>query len=274
MAKLDIGILVGLHDEPGPQIKKVADLGLRSCQICTWDLSKCTDIIGKKLTAACLEHGVKVSTFWAGYSGPAVWDFLEGPGTIGLVPEKYRAVRVAEQKRAASWAAKFGLGSITTHVGFLPEDPNDPLYVGTVDALKEIVGHCKKVGIEFRFETGQETPVTLLRTIERIGMDNVGINLDTANVILYGKGNPVDALDVFGKYVKDLHVKDGFYPTTGDELGKQVPLGQGKVDFKAVVNKLKALGYTGPLTLERECGDAAGEIADLKKCISMLEPLR
>ena len=274
VAKLDIGVLVSLKDEPAPEIKKVKDLGIASCQVCTWDMGKCTDATGEKLTAACKEYGVKVSTFWAGYSGPAVWNFIEGPSTIGLVPEKYRATRVAEQKKAASWAAKFGLGSITTHVGFLPEDPSDPLFIDTVEALKDIVKHCADVGIEYRFETGQETPVTLLRTIERIGMDNVGINLDTANVILYGKGNPVDSLDVFGKYVKDLHIKDGFFPTTGDNLGKQVPLGEGKVDFKAVVSRLKELGYTGPLTLERECGDAADEIADLKACIAMLEPLR
>jgi L-ribulose-5-phosphate 3-epimerase len=274
MSKLDIGVLVGLNAEPEPEIKKVADLELKSCQVCTWKIDLCTEIAGEKLIAACETHGVRVSTFWAGYSGPAVWNFLEGPSTIGLVPEKYRATRVRELKDAASWAAKFGLPSITTHVGFLPEDPNNPLYGGTVDALKEIVAHCGELGIEFWFETGQETPVTLLRTIERIGMDNVGINLDTANVILYGKGNPVDSLDVFGKYVKDLHIKDGFYPTTGDDLGEQVPLGQGKVEFETVVSRLKEFGYTGPLTLERECGDAADEIADLRECIAILEPLR
>lgn len=274
MEKLDIGVLVSLTNDPERGIRKVSDLGLQSCQVCTWNLDLCTDEVGEALTAARRKHGVKVSTFWAGYSGPAKWNFIEGPLTIGLVPEQYRAVRVAEQKRAATWAAQFGLDSITTHVGFLPEDPNDPLYVGAVEALKDIVAHCRELGIQYRFETGQETPVTLLRTIERIGMDNVGINFDTANVILYGKANPVDALDVFGRYVVDLHVKDGFYPTSGDRLGRQVPLGQGKVDFAAVVNKLKALGYRGPLTLERECGDAASEIADLKACIALLEPLR
>jgi len=274
MSKLEIGVLVRLRPAPEPEIAKVAKLGLRSCQVCTWNIDLCTDATGEKLVAACRQHGVRVSTFWAGYSGPAVWNFLEGPATIGLVPEKYRATRVQELKRAASWAAKFGLPSITTHVGFLPEDPNDPRYLGTVEALKDVVAHCHRLGIGFWFETGQETPVTLLRTIERIGLDNLGINLDTANLILYGKGNPVDALDVIGRYVRDLHLKDGFYPTTGDKLGKQVPLGTGKVDFKAVIHGLKKLGYTGPLTLERECGTAETEIADLRKCIAMLEELR
>lgn len=274
MSKFDVGVLVSLSENPEDGIGRVAKFGLKSCQVCSWNEKVWTDEVGKKLTDACAKHGVKVSTFWAGYSGPAVWNFIEGPTTIGLVPEKYRAARTAELKKAASFAAKYGLPSIATHVGFLPEDPNDPLYTGTVEALTEIVKHCKELGIDFLFETGQETPVTLLRTIERIGMDNVGINLDTANVILYGKGNPVDSLDVFGKYVKDLHIKDGFFPTCGDKLGKQVPLGQGKVDFKAVIEGLKNLGYSGPLTIECECGGSEKQEEYIRSAIEMLEPLR
>ncbi len=274
MSKLDIGVLVQLTEDPEPKISLVNELGLDSCQICTWDIAKCTDETGQRLTAAREKHAVRVSTFWAGYSGPAVWNFIEGPSTIGLVPEQYRAGRTEELKRAATWAAQFGLPSITTHVGFLPEDPNDVLYTGTVEALKDICQHCKDAGIDFLFETGQETPVTLLRTIERIGLDNVGINLDTANVILYGKGNPVDSLDVFGKYVRDLHIKDGFFPTCGDKLGEQVPLGEGKVDFAAVVAGLKALGYTGPLTIECECGGSDKHIEYLQSAIKLLDPLR
>ena len=273
MKKLDIGVLVSLREEPEPAIEKVAAFGLRSCQVCSWNPDIWTEPVGERLVAACREHDVRVSTFWAGYTGKNVWNFIDGPRTIGLVPIDTRAQRVAELKEAATFAAEFGLPSITTHVGFLPEDPNDPLYIDTVEALKDVVGHCKTVGIDFLFETGQETPVTLLRTIERIGLDNVGINLDTANVILYGKGNPVDSLDVFGKYVKDLHIKDGCFPTCGDRLGKETPLGQGKVDFKGVIRGLKALGYSGPLTIERECSGEQ-QARDIRSAIEMLEPLR
>jgi sugar phosphate isomerase/epimerase len=102
------------------------------------------------------------------------------------------------------------------------------------------------------FESGQETPVVLLRAIEDIGLLNIGINLDPANLILYGKGNPVDALDVFGGYVRGVHAKDGCYPTSGRYLGEEMPIGQGKVDFPRLLAGLKKLGYTGALTIERE----------------------
>lgn len=272
MSKLDIGVLVPLTTDPESELRKVAEFGLRSCQVCSWEPPVWTTETGQKLVAAARQHGIQITTFWAGYPGPAVWNFTKGPSTIGLVPAEYRAMRVAALKQAAEFAAQFELPSITTHVGFLPIDAADPLYLATVGALKDVVGHCARLGIEFWFETGQETPVVLLRTIELIGESNLGVNLDPANLILYGMANPVDALDVFGRYVKGVHAKDGLYPTTGSELGKETPLGEGLVNFPALVPKLKAGGFCGALTVEREIsGDQ--QIADIKKAIKLLEPL-
>ena len=108
--------------------------------------------------------------------------------------------------------------------------------------------------------------------IQDLGEDNLGVNLDPANLLMYGKANPVDALDVFGRYVRDVHMKDGLYPTDGDHLGKEVSLGEGKVNVPALVAKLKSIGYAGPLTIEREIsGDQ--QIADIRKAIALLEPL-
>ena len=273
MSQMEIGVIVRLRDEPEPEIRKVADLNLHSCQICSWDPTVWTQTTGEKLAAALQQHGVKVSSFWAGYTGPMAWNFLEGPGTIGVVPPRYRAERVACLKKAADCAVEWGIGSVTTHAGFIPEDPNDPLYDGTVAALKEIALHCQNLGLEFRFETGQETPVTLLRAIERIGTDNLGINLDPANLILYGKGNPVDALDVFGQYVRELHAKDGLYPTNGSDLGRETPLGEGKVNFPALITGLKERNFSGALTIEREIKEGVQQIADIRRGIELLRSL-
>ena len=272
MVTLEIGVLVRLTEQPENAIAKVVDLGLRSCQVSTWDVATRTNQVGERLTAAAAKHGVNITTLWAGYSGPVVWNFTEGPVTIGLVPPEHRQTRIAELKQAGEFAAKFKLPSITTHAGFLPENPSDPLYDGAVDALKQVAGHCAERGIGFWFETGQETPVTLLRTIDRVATGNLGINLDTANLILYGKGNPVDAIDVFGQYVRDTHVKDGLFPTDGLELGPEVPLGEGKANLPVIVEKLKACGYDGALTIEREISGPQ-QIADIHNAIELLRPL-
>ena len=272
MSKLEIGVMSSLGERPEEEIRKVAELGLSSCQVCSWNPDVWTDQVGERLLEAAAKHRVHVTTFWSGYPGPAVWNFVDGPATIGLVPPQYRAMRVEVLKKAARFAAKFHLPSITTHVGFLPEDPKDPLYTGTVEALKQVAGLCAELGIGFWFETGQETPVNLLRTIERVNTGNLGINLDPANLLLYGKANPVDALDVFGKYVRGVHAKDGLYPTDGDHLGKETPLGEGQVNFPVLVPKLKSMGFGGALTIEREIGGEQ-QIRDIRRAIELLAPL-
>jgi sugar phosphate isomerase/epimerase len=146
-----------------------------------------------------------------------------------------------------------------------------------LDALREVVGYCAERGITFCFETGQETPTTLLRVIEDLaagspGLDNVGVNLDPANLLLYGKANPVDALDVIGTHVRGVHAKDGEYPTNGRALGVEKPLGEGRVNFPVLVPKLKALGYTGALTIEREISGPQ-QIADIRHAIRLLSAL-
>jgi sugar phosphate isomerase/epimerase len=209
---------------------------------------------------------------WTGVPGPAVWNFIEGPSTIGLVPLQYRPVRVEALKKGADFASRIGAPSITTHVGFIPENPADPLYPGLVEALKDVVNYCRAHQLTFCFETGQETPITLLRVIEDLGRTNLGINLDPANLLLYGKANPVDALDVFGAYVRGVHAKDGEYPTNGRDLGEEKALGEGRVNFPVLVPKLKSFGFDGALTIEREISGPK-QIEDIKRAIALLTPL-
>ena len=171
---------------------------------------------------------------------------------MGLVPSEYRSLRMEELKKGSDFAKKIGVENMATHMGFLPENPYSKEYQEVVCAVRYVAMYCQKNGQYLLFETGQETPITLRRTIEDVKTGNLGINLDPANLILYGKANPVDALDVFGEYVRDVHAKDGLYPTDGRNLGKEMPLGQGKVNFPALIKRLKELRYDGTLTIERE----------------------
>jgi ferredoxin len=157
-----------------------------------------TDEIAEVVNKACKEYNVTVSTLWCGWPGPGEWDLYDGPLTLGIVPESYRWDRINHIKNGSDFAKKIGVVNVATHVGFLPECPNTTEYRSLVNAIRHLANHLKNNGQFLLFETGQETPVTLRRTIEDVGTDNLGINLDPANLILYGKGNPVDALDVFG----------------------------------------------------------------------------
>ena len=251
------------------EFQKVKDLGLQSCQISVWDMNFYTDENAKKIVDASKETGITVSTLWCGYSGPVEWNFTYGPLTAGLVPPAYRGTREKDLLLGSEFAEKIGVNQIATHVGFLPENYYDEDFRGTVGTLRKICKIMKERGQTFLFETGQETPITVLRAIEEIGLDNVGINFDTANVMLYGKGNPADAVLVFGKYIKDTHIKDGFYPTNGRELGKEAAAGEGLCDFPLIYKRLMEAGYTGPFTIEREI-KGEKQVADIIKARDML----
>jgi sugar phosphate isomerase/epimerase len=250
---------------------KCQELGINSCQVNIWNTSIFTSSEHAEIVkSAIAETGMTISSLWAGWSGPCEWNFTAGPDTIGLVPVAYRNIRLNEMKSASDFAEKIGVTQVVTHVGFIPENSSDPEFNGLVVALRHLCRYMKEKGQYFLFETGQETPTTLLRTIQAIGTDNVGINLDTANVILYGRGNPVDALDVFGKYVMDTHIKDGFFPTDGMYLGRECRAGDGKANIPTVVKKLiSEYNYEGPFTIEREIsGDQqTADIIHAKKLI-------
>jgi len=266
---MEIGVINGLRND-GKCFDHVSQFGLNVCQLVSWDATQATEAIAALVVQESKRTKVRVCAMWAGVPGPARWNFVEGPSTLGLVPPEFRWARLDALKKWADFAAWIKAPAIITHCGFIPENMTDPNYPGVIVAIREIAEYCKVRGLEFWFETGQETPVTLLRTIERVGTGNLGINLDPANLILYGKGNPVDALDVFGKYVRNIHVKDGLCPTNGDNLGAEVKVGEGKVRFPEFIKKLKEIEFTGELIIEREI-DGDQQIKDIRETVDNLE---
>lgn len=269
---MKLGVIVPLLEDPHAALRQVRELGFATCQVTCWRENLVNAEMAARLKTAAGENGVEITTIWVGVAGRHVWDFVEGPLTIGLVPPATRAARVATMKRGSDFARAVGVPSITTHVGFIPENLTDPEYPGVVAALKEVAGYCKQNGQEFWFETGQETPVVLLRTIADVGLPNLGVNLDPANLLMYGKANPVDALDVIGAFVRGVHAKDGEYPTDGRRLGVEKPLGEGRVNFPAFLAKLNKLSYDGALTIEREI-HGPQQIADIKAAKRLLEDI-
>ena len=247
----EIGVLAGLKAE-GPSLRNVADFGLRVCQLSSWAPELWTDSAADRVRKESERLGVRITGLWAGWPGPKVWDFVEGPSTLGLVPAACRAERVEVLKRAGEFARGLGVPAVITHLGFIPENASDPAFRDVADAVRDVAEHLGELGVEFWFETGQETPVTMLRLIRTVGTDNLGLNLDPANLILYGRGSPIDSLDVFGEYVRNVHAKDGMYPTDPMKLGKEVKVGQGRVRFPEFVKRLGEIGFVGEYIIERE----------------------
>jgi sugar phosphate isomerase/epimerase len=280
---LKLGIVVSLAEGVDACLDKVVALGLPTCQVNVPASLALSEGLAAELERGARARGVEITTIWTHCRDGQIWNFVDGPATIGLVPAATRRAAVERLKEGSDFARRAGVGSITTHAGFIPENPLDPVFGDVVEALRAVCDRCRANGQSLCLETGQETPVTLLRTIEEVGAADgpggtpgdrhgLGVNLDPANLLMYGKANPVDALDLIGTHVRGVHAKDGEYPTNGRELGRERPLGEGRVDFPALIARLKGLGYAGALTIEREVRGPE-QIAGIEQAKRRLAPL-
>jgi sugar phosphate isomerase/epimerase len=248
-----LGLIVSPFGAPEATIRRVHDLGLSNCFLSLDGyINGFTPELAAQFKDLLAKYAVVATTVEVVGPGPLQWDFLRGPATIGLVPPQTRAARIDALRQASDFAKLLGVSQVQTHCGFIPENPGDALYPGTVEAIRTVALHCQGNGQAFLMETGQETPTTMSRMIRDVALPNLGVGLDTANLILYGKANPVDAVDILGPHLRSVHAKDGRWPTDPSQLGEEVLIGKGLVDFKQVFTKLHRIGYTGAITIERE----------------------
>ncbi len=268
----EIGVILPLR-KSGGTLKPAGDLGLKCCQVISWQPEEWKEDAAGALRGEMAWLDVKVSAFWAGWPGPRVWDFKEGPKTVGLVPKEFRSMRVGALMRAADFVKPLGIRAIVTHMGFTPENPNDPVLSDLASAAREVAEHCASLGLQLLLESGQETPLAMLRLIKEIGTDNLGVNLDPGNLVAFGKGNPVDALEVLGPYVRCVHVKDATHPVDPMTPGEETRLGEGAVDFPALVRKLEEIGFTGDFIIERRAGKGDEQRDDIAAAAAYLREL-
>jgi L-ribulose-5-phosphate 3-epimerase len=266
---LRLGLILGVEPDPDAAMATLKNLAIPTCQVYLNTFDQAFAVrLRKSLDAAKVE----ATSLVVGGPGKESWDFYDGPITIGLIPRETRAARIAHIKAAADFAARCDIPAVQTHAGFIPENPNDPVYKEAVSAMREVAEYCNRYRQNFRYETGQETPITLVRAMHDVGLDNQGVNFDLANVIMYGKANPVDAIEVLAPYIQGIHAKDGLWPTSPRELGAEVPIGKGKVDFPRIVQRLKEIHYQGAVTIEREISGPQ-QLEDVRAAANYLHQL-
>jgi hypothetical protein len=146
-----LGLIIGIGRDPDAAIAKVHDLGLPTCQVFVDEIEP--ELVGR-LRNALDKYRIEATSLVVGGPGKEVWDFYQGPLTIGLVPRETRLARIAHIKEASDFAKQCGISAVQTHCGFIPENPDEPVYKETVTAIREVAGYCKHNGQNFRYETG------------------------------------------------------------------------------------------------------------------------
>jgi sugar phosphate isomerase/epimerase len=268
-----VGVVIPLQADVDSCIRPMHDLGFTSGQLTVWDMSLYNQETAKKIEKACHDYHFTVTAIWCGWSGPVVWKYPDMYDTLGLVPDYLRERRLFDLLAGAKFAKELGIRDVVTHIGFFPDNPFDSRHIQIAQCLRLIGNELNKSGQRFLFETGEELPVTLVQLIEEIGTGNMGVNFDPANLMMNGRANPVDAMDLLGPYLMGLHGKDGRYPQGREPKGKEFPLGKGQVDYPALLKKVKALNYQGDITIEREIPSGPERDKDLVNGKKYLESL-
>ncbi len=273
MQPIEIGVMFWGGGDPLETVRRVKSWGVSCGQIGLpgdMDLAAASADAWKKALAA---EGFTLVTVFTAYSGESYADLPTVQKTVGFIPPATRADREARTLLASDFTARLGVPSLATHIGFVPHDGNHPDYVAVRDMVTRVCDRCADNGQTFALETGQEPAATLNQFIADVGRPNLKINFDPANMILYGTGDPIEALEMVKEHVVSVHCKDGNWPKAPGTLGEEQPLGRGAVGMPRFIAKLKEIGYTNALSIEREVhGDQ--QRRDILEAIALLEKLR
>lgn len=182
--------------------------------------------------------------------------------TGGIAPDTTWEQNLANIRATAEIATALGLELVTFHAGFVPHDPADPDFSKMVARLAAVAEIFAAADMTVALETGQETAAGLASLLVVLDRPNVAVNFDPANMLLYGKGDPVEAVRLLGRWIRQVHVKDAVQSAVPGTWGEEVAVGTGQVDWPAFFAALAEADFTGDLVVEREAGDQ--RVADIR----------
>ena len=216
------------------------------------------------------EQGVSIVSGMFGCEGEDYSTLQSIELTGGIAPDATWERNWKNIQATAALSQELGLKLITFHAGFVPHEPQDKNFIKMLCRLNEVADIFERAHIEVGLETGQETAPALSTLLQKLNRRNVVVNFDPGNMILYGKGNPVDALQVLGRHIRQVHVKDAIATKVAGTWGEEVPVGRGQVDWKRFFTRLNELEFRGPVVIEREACNQ--RIEDIRQAKRVVEP--
>ena len=276
MFKFPIGVMLNSFKKPFEEaVYAAAKLGVDGVQFYTskgrMSPENLTLQDRKNLLKTVNENGLKISALCG--------DFGHGFGDREL-----NKILVPKSKQELDLACDLETKIVTTHIGVIPSNKENERYKIMQEACFELFNYAEKQGQYFAIETGPETADVLKGFLDSIGSKGGAVNLDPANLVMVTGDDPVKAVYTLKDYIVHTHAKDGIKLKDKDpeiiygiieeeiewaEVFKELPLGEGGVDFKGYLNALDEIGYKGFLTIERETGLEPEK--DIEKAVSFLK---
>lgn len=257
-------------DSPQQLVDQLKTLGLPRVQLALDPLRTDPDRWGQ-CGALCAQHGIQIISGMFGTVGEDYSTLESIRRTGGLVPdhtwdENWRNIQVIVRL-----AQQLGLRLVTFHAGFLPHQQSDPAFEKLLGRIRAVADLFAAEGIDLGLETGQETADTLQLFLQKLDRRNVGVNFDPANMILYDKGDPIQALRLLSPWLKQCHIKDANRTRVPGTWGEEVVVGTGQVDWPAFFRVLRDNRFDGYLAIEREAGNQRlQDIATAKRFVESI----
>ncbi|MBX7074287.1 MAG: sugar phosphate isomerase/epimerase [Pirellulales bacterium] len=276
MEKWPIGVFTSIDAGLGVKLNVVRELGIPTIQLHAPSQENRTPQKAREFLAQLRELEITPTAVFGGFEGESYADIPTVVKTVGLVPAATRAARLAEMKEISDFSKLLGVHVVALHLGFVPHDRKSPLYQEVLAVTRELCDYVAQHGQKLHLETGQETADDLVQFIRDVDRQNLHVNFDPANMILYGSGEPIAALQKVGPWVRSVHVKDAKWAARpGEEWGAEVPAGEGDVGMENYLRTLDQIGYSGPLTIEREIPqDPARQMTEIGKAVRVLNLLK
>ena len=269
---MEIGVMFwAVRDE----LATIKSLGVSCGQLGIGPDVELTPAVTAGWRAALARERFDLATVFCSYRGESYDDIPTVKRTVGFIPAATRDERERRTFQVSDFAAELGVRSIACHIGFVPDYAGHPDYIGVRRTVQRICDYAARNHQTFALETGQEPAEELLHFIENAERDNLKINFDPANMILYGTGDPIEAFERLAPHVVSVHAKDGDWPpeNRAGALGTERPLGQGAVGMGRFIDVMRRCGYKGTVNIEREIEDQGQRLADIGEAVKLLKKL-
>ena len=276
MQNWQIGVFTSVGAGLGLDLDLAGKMGLPTIQLHTPPLGQRDQAHADKILATLAPYGISITAVFGGFEGESYATIPTVVETVGLMPASTRQKRLDEMFEISDFAKMIGCDVIALHLGFVPHDTTDPAYQDIVAVTQQLCQHAANNGQAVHLETGQETADGLVTFIQDTKCDNLFVNFDPANMILYGAGDPIEAVEKIGSLIKSVHCKDAKWAANpGQEWGVETKLGDGDVGMKTFLQTLQKIGYTGPLTIEREIPQTPEkQQAEIGHAVDLLKQLK
>lgn len=249
----ELGVFTSIDAGFGVSLDVAAELGVPTIQLHAPTAEERSKAAADAFLARLNKLNIRLTAVFGGFEGESYADIPTVERTVGLVPSEMRQARLDEMKSISDFAAMLQCPVSALHLGFVPHDTSSDDYANVVAVTRDLCEHCGNNQQALHLETGQESADALVQFMDDVACANLHVNFDPANMILYGTGEPIEALTRLGSRVRSVHCKDALWSDQpGETWGEEVALGKGAVDIPRYLATLKEIGYAGPLTIERE----------------------